>query len=198
MRLFLVALLAAASVTTAIASESTPAKKPAAAAAPVATATAASEKPAPTPDEQVAALEAQCAKSAEARAARHAAKPLYERLGGEQKIHALTREVVRLHQLNPSIKHFFTKGDNDALAKSVAQFVIAGTGGPSTYEGRSLVESHAQMQLTNADFVSAGGDIIQAMKNLGYGQDEIDEVVCALVGLRDQVVLPKEKPAAKP
>ncbi len=45
------------------------------------------------------------------------------------------------------------------------------------------------MKLTNADFMTAGADVIQAMKNLEYGQNEIDEVVCALVGLRSQVVL---------
>jgi len=45
------------------------------------------------------------------------------------------------------------------------------------------------MNLTNADFMAAGNDIVQAMKNLGYGQNEIDELVCAFVGLRGMVVL---------
>jgi len=154
--------------------------------------------PAPTPDAQVAALEAQCAKSSEARTKRHAEKPLFERLGGEEKIHALTREVVRLHRLNKNISHFLADGEDEALAKHVAQFMIGATGGPNVYKGPSLTESHAHLKLTNADFMSAGGDIIQAMKNLGYGENEVDEVVCALVGLRDQVVLPKNQVPQKP
>jgi hypothetical protein len=44
------------------------------------------------------------------------------------------------------------------------------------------------MGLTNDDFMNAGVDIIQAMKNLGHGQEEIDEMVCILISLRDQVV----------
>lgn len=45
------------------------------------------------------------------------------------------------------------------------------------------------MRLTNADFMAAAGDVIQAMKNLGHRQQEIDEVVCTLVALRPMVVL---------
>ena len=146
-------------------------------------------RPAPPAGEQVAALEASCAASAADRAARHAAKPLFERLRGEEGINDLTREVVRLHLQNPAIRHFFDGLDTDAVARHVAQFMISGTGGPKVYQGPDLTTSHRRMNLTNADFVSAGGDIVQAMKNLKFGQPEIDEVVCTLVALRPLVVL---------
>jgi len=143
----------------------------------------------PSPDQQVAALEASCAASATARASRHAQTPLYERLRAEQGIHSLTREVVRLHLQNPPIRHYFEKLDPDAVAKHVAEFMISGMGGPQVYQGPGLTPSHRSMKLTNRDFVLAGGDVVQAMKNLEYAQDEIDEVVCTLVALRGQVVL---------
>ncbi|MGE5125901.1 MAG: group I truncated hemoglobin [Betaproteobacteria bacterium] len=143
----------------------------------------------PSPERQVAALEASCAASAAARASRHAQTPLYQRLRGEQGIHAITRETVRLHLQNPPIRHYFERLDPDAVAKRVAEFMISGTGGPQVYQGPDLTTSHRSMKLTNADFVAAGGDVVQAMKNLKYGQEEIDEVVCTLVSLRSQVVL---------
>ena len=167
---------------------------------PPAAAKAAAATPAPsalTPEQQVAGLEAQCAKTSEARAKRQAEKSLYERLGGEAKIHAITREVVRLHHQNKAISHFLVEGHDEELANRVAQFVISGTGGPAVYKGPSLSESHAHMKLTNADFLAAGGDVIQGMKNLGYGENEIDEMVCIFVGLRAQVVLPPDA-AQKP
>lgn len=145
--------------------------------------------PTPSPDEQVAALEASCAASAAERAARHAAKALFERLRGEDGIHAITREIVRLHRQNPAIRHFFDGLDDDQVANRVALFMISGTGGPKAYPGPDLTTSHRDMKLTNADFVSAGGDVMQAMKNLKYEQPEIDEVVCTLVSLRPLVVL---------
>ena len=152
------------------------------------TASSLADQPVPTPDEQIAFLDAKCAASAEARKARHQEKPLFERLGGEEKIHALTREIVRLHLENKSIQYIFTGLDTDKVAHRVALFIISGTGGQAAYDGPALSESHAHMKLSNADFLAAGADVIQAMKNLGYGQNEIDEMVCILVGLRDQVV----------
>jgi hemoglobin len=139
-------------------------------------------------DEQIQSLEEGCSTTAEARSTRHAETPLYERLGGDEKIHALTQEIVRLHLLNDGIKHFFTGLDTDMVATQVADFVITGTGGPDIYTGRDLKTSHERLALTNADFMAAGGDVIQAMKNLDYREEEIDEVVCILVSLRDQVI----------
>lgn len=138
--------------------------------------------------EQMAALEASCAASAETDEARRAESPFYDRLGGYDRIHALTKEIVRLHALNPDIKHLLDGVDYDLLAKHVADFVAAGTGGAEKYTGRDLPSSHAHLHLTDADFLAAGGDIIQAMKNLEYEQQEIDEMVCILVSLKDQVV----------
>jgi len=154
----------------------------------------AKEKHAPSVKEQIAGLEAMCAANADARSARHAKTPLFERLHGEDGIHALTREIVRLHLENDAIDYMFKDLDAEKVAHRVALFVISGTGGPAAYDGPELKESHADMKLTNDDFMAAGGDVIQAMKNLGYGQNEIDEVVCILVSLRDQVVLPESGP----
>ena len=150
---------------------------------------AAAPPAAPSPDQQVAGLEAACAASATERANRHAQTPLFQRLRGEQGIHAITREVVRLHLQNPPIRHYFEKLDPGVVAKRVAEFIVSGTGGPQVYQGPDLPTSHRSMKLTNHDFLLAGGDVAQAMKNLKYGPEEIDEVVCTLVSLRAQVVL---------
>jgi hemoglobin len=153
------------------------------------TAGAAGANDAPTVAEQMAGLQKMCADTAEARAQRQAEKSLYDRLGGYEKINDFTLEVVRLHKINPDINDMFEYVDSERLAKNVADFAAAGTGGPQTYSGRTMPAVHANLDLTDADFLSAGGDIITAMKTMGYGQNEIDEFVCILVSLKDQVVL---------
>ena len=149
----------------------------------------AEEKIEPTPEDMIAQMEAQCAAASEAMAARQAETSLYERLGGDKKIHELTRELMDVHMENDAVRPFVENMDRKKLAYGVAQFMIAGTGGPQVYKGPSLEDSHRAMHLTNQDFLNAGGDVIQAMKNLGYGENEINEMVCALVAMRPQVVL---------
>ena len=44
------------------------------------------------------------------------------------------------------------------------------------------------LELSNADFLSAGSDVTKAMHNLGYGEEEIQEVICILVSMKDLVI----------
>jgi hemoglobin len=149
---------------------------------------AANPNDAPSVAEQIAGLQQMCADTAEARAQRHAEQPLYERLGGYDRIHEFIHEVVRLHFENEALDRIMVGVDGEKLAQNVADFTAAGTGGPNNYTGRSMPDAHAHLELTDADFLQAGGDIVQAMQTMGYGQNEIDEFVCILVSLKDQVV----------
>jgi hemoglobin len=143
---------------------------------------------APSATVQLQQMEQGCEETAEARGSRQAELSLYERLGGYDRILDLTREIVQLHEQNEAIKQYMKGVDGDALARHVADFVASGTGGHEKYTGRDLPSSHAPMKLTDADFLAAGGDIVKAMQNKSYGAEEIDEVVCMLVSLKDQVV----------
>ena len=148
---------------------------------------------APSVQDQILALEAQCEDSAPAIAARQAESPLYERLGGQEGIHEITKEIVRLHDQNEALAPIMRGVDRELLAERVAQFIISGTGGPQVYEGRDMVSAHAHLDITNADFLAAGGDVIQAMKNRGCTEGEIEEIVCILVSLRHKVVVEEDR-----
>jgi len=142
----------------------------------------------PTADEKVAELDAMCAGAAEAMAARQAATPLYERLNGRDGIHAVMTDVVRRHQQNDQIKHMMEGVDAAHLVDQVADFLSSATGGDVAYNGRDMVSAHTHLAISNADFLSAGGDIEAAMVAAGVGDDERQEVICAFASLRSQVV----------
>jgi hemoglobin len=144
---------------------------------------------APSVAEQMNGLQGMCDASAEARTARQEARSLYDRLGGYDRILALTTELVRLHDLNPDFRLMMKYVDDEHLAKQVADFMAAGTGGTEKYLGRDMHSAHSHLDLTTADFLSAGADVMKAMQNLDYGQEEIDEVICILVSMKDLVVL---------
>lgn len=143
---------------------------------------------APTVEEQVDGLVEMCAATESARVARQAEKPLYVRLGEHEGVHALTTEVVRLHSINPDFERFWGQIDEEKLIKNLDDFIATGTGGPMGYEGRDMPSAHAHLELSNADFLSAGGDVMTGMQNLGYGENEIQEFVCILVSMKDLVI----------
>jgi hemoglobin len=147
----------------------------------------------PTPADQARELEAMCSENAEAMAARQAESSLYERLGGTDRIHDIVTEIVRLHGENEAIQGMFEGVDREGLIDGVAEFLVVGSGGPGEYTGLGMEEAHAHLRLTNADFLAAGGDVMQAMRNKGCGEEEIQEVVCALVALRAQVVMESDR-----
>jgi len=146
------------------------------------------EAPAPTPDEQVAGLELMCAEAQPAMAARQAESTLFNRVGGREGLHVVVEDTVRLHQINEQIKHTLDGVDPDLLIERVTNFLVLGTGGEGEYHGRDMVGAHSHLNLSNADFLAAGSDLGAAMEVAGWGENEKQEMLCAFVGLRAQVV----------
>ncbi len=142
----------------------------------------------PTVDEQMAGLVQMCADSEAARVQRQTDEALYFRLGEYDAILALTTEIVRLHNINPDFDRFMGDVNGEVLAKNVADFISTGTGGPKVYTGRDMPSSHAHLELSSADFLSAGSDVNKAMMNKGYGEEEIQEMICILVSMKDLVI----------
>ena len=130
---------------------------------------AATQAPAPTPNEQVAGLEAMCAEAQPAIAARQAEKSLFERVGGRDSIRTAVAETVRLHQINDPIKHLMEGVDPDHLTKQVTDFLVLATGGQGEYGGQNMADAHAHMNLSNADFLAAGSDLGKGMTFAGWG-----------------------------
>ena len=146
------------------------------------------EAPAPTPDEQVAGLEAMCAEAQPALVARQAENALFNRVGGREGIHEMVAETVRRHQINETIKHTLDGVDPDLLIERVTDFLVLATGGQGEYHGRDMVAAHSHLNLSNADFLAAGSDLGAAMDVAGWGENEKQELLCAFVSLRSQVV----------
>ena len=141
-----------------------------------------------TPDEKVAGLEQMCTEAMEAITTRQAESSLYDRVGGREGINTVVVDTVGRHQVNEDIKHLLEGVDADHLIAQVTDFLVVATGGEGEYNGQDMVAAHAHMSLTNADFLAAGGDLGAAMESAGWGENESQELLCAFVSLRGDVV----------
>jgi hemoglobin len=146
------------------------------------------ETKAPSDAEQVAGLQKMCADNADAIRPRQEKKSLYDRLGKHPRIKTLAGKIFKAHSTTAKIGHMFAKVDRKNFVKHVAEFLVAGTGGKGTYTGKDMMSVHRDLNITNADFLSAGGDVGAVMKEMKYGENETQEVVCALVSFVPVVV----------
>lgn len=114
--------------------------------------------------------------------------PLYERLGGADKIAAIVDEMADLHLKNPLIAPRFQKSDIPKLKRLAYEFFCAGAGGPERYSGRDMRTTHGGMNINEQEFVAVIDDVVAAMEKVGIGPQEKNEVVAILYSLKGDVV----------
>jgi hemoglobin len=113
----------------------------------------------PTAAEQVAGLQKMCKDSADTIKARQAKTSLYKRLGEKEKIGVFATNLIAAHKANKDIGHRFKNSNDKRLIENTTQFLIMGSGGKANYKGGDIKKVHQHMNVTNADFLSAGGDV---------------------------------------
>ena len=83
---------------------------------------------------------------------------LYDRLGGEEAITAVVSRFIDLLSnddllnANPAIKEARDRVDPDELKADVTALVCQASGGPQEYTGRSMAESHENMNISGTEW----------------------------------------------
>jgi hemoglobin len=116
------------------------------------------------------------------------AESLYERLGGTEGITAIASDLVDLHIANPRIAPRYVNSDIDQVKHLAATFFIAGSGGPSVYEGKDMLTAHKGMNIDSAEFIAVLDDAMEALEKNGIGQREKEEVLSILYGMKSEIV----------
>jgi hemoglobin len=115
-------------------------------------------------------------------------KTLYYRLGGGDAITALTESWVARVGGDDRANGKFVRTDIDRLKKEVADQLCEATGGPCTYTGRSMVETHAGMKVTAGEFDVVMQHLDAALDELNVPKTEQDELVDLLRPMRADIV----------
>lgn len=113
---------------------------------------------------------------------------LYERLGGENGIHALATTIFDKHTSNPVISNRYVNSDRDHVTRLVTEFIGAGTGGPQAYTGRDMLATHRGMNVSEEEFVAVLDDIVEALNEHGVGRREQEELLMISWSLKPEIV----------
>ncbi len=121
-------------------------------------------------------------------------KPLWDRLGGEAGVRAVTHEFIVMAAKDPKANidrngnYPLTKERTERVEQLVVEFVSSVTGGPLKYTGRDMKNSHAGMKITETEFNTAAGYLIAALKKYNVPQAEIDELVGLVSGVAKDII----------
>jgi len=120
-------------------------------------------------------------------------RTLYERLGGKPAIEAVVGEFVGRTTTDPRIKERFFNTDAENLKRLLVEFVCLATGGPCAYTGRDMPNTHAGMELVDAEWDALVEDLVAALNKFSVGAREQGELLGALGPLKPQIVAAADK-----
>lgn len=118
---------------------------------------------------------------------------LFERLGGSTGIRALVEDIVARHMENPVIRTRFrpyleTPEKLEATKAHLRTFLEAGSGGPSSYEGRAMQDAHRGMNISEAEYMAATDDILTALDRHGVDEPTRSEVLAIVYSLKEDIM----------
>jgi hemoglobin len=115
-------------------------------------------------------------------------KSLYDRLGGIDAITAVTESWVARVGGDDRANGKFVRTDIDRLKKEIIDQLCEATGGPCTYTGRTMQETHDGMAVTAGEFDVAMQHLDATLDELNIPKTEQDELVGLILSMRDDIV----------
>ena len=113
---------------------------------------------------------------------------LYERLGGPDSINAVVDSFVGRCAADDRINRKFARTDVPRLKKMLVDQVCEAAGGPCTYIGRSMKQTHDGMGVTAGEFDALVEDLVATLDEFDVPKAEQDELLGLLGPMRADIV----------
>ena len=115
-------------------------------------------------------------------------RSLYERLGGGEAVTAVIEDFVGRCAGDARINAKFARTDVPRLKAKLIEQVTEATGGPLSYTGRSMRETHDGMAVTAGEFDALVEDLVATLNAFGVPAAEQQELLGILGPLRSDIV----------
>ncbi|MFN0181226.1 MAG: group I truncated hemoglobin [Gemmatimonadales bacterium] len=116
------------------------------------------------------------------------AASLFTRLGGMPAIEAVVKDFAARVLADPRINAKFAKSDPNRVVSMLIEQVCNATGGPCTYTGRSMKETHANMGVTEGEFSALVEDLVAALNHAGVAAADQQGLLTALGTMKADIV----------
>ncbi len=113
---------------------------------------------------------------------------LYDRLGGRAAIDAVVEQFNARVMADDALATYFTKTDMPSYKATWSDFLYAVTGGPCTYQGRSMIDAHTRLYITKEEFDQAAGLLVATLAELQVPEPETNELLTLLGPIEGDIV----------
>ncbi len=113
---------------------------------------------------------------------------LYRQLGGEPGITRIVEGMLLRIARDPRIVEHFQMVDIQRVRDKLIERFCVEAGGPCTYTGDSMEESHKGLALTPSDFNALVEDLQAAMTDEGVSMPVQNRLLARLAPMRGQVI----------
>jgi hemoglobin len=127
-------------------------------------------------------------------AAQPATKPLYDRLGGAYSIATVVDDFIErllvndVLNANPAIKEARARVPKAGLKFHVTELICAATGGPCMYTGRSMKDSHAKLNINEAQWQAMVADFRKTLDKFKVPSREQQELITIVGSTKKDIV----------
>jgi hemoglobin len=113
---------------------------------------------------------------------------LYDRLGGRPAIAAVVDDFIANVAGDQRINLRFQGADIPRLKTMLVDQICEASGGPCSYTGKTMLEAHRGMKVTDAEFNALVEDLVRSLDKLRVPVREKQELLAALGGMKGQIV----------
>ena len=118
-------------------------------------------------------------------------KSLYERLGGYNAVAAVVDDFVGRLVSDKQFERFFVGHSTDSK-KRIRQHIVdqfcAAAGGPCIYTGRTMKDSHAGLNISEADWNAAAKHLVATLDKFKVPEPEKKELLDFVGSLKGDIV----------
>lgn len=119
---------------------------------------------------------------------RHQQQNLYAELGGKVVVDRLVKKFVRRLHHDAHLKELFVESDKQELQQNIADFICEISGGGCEYQGASMEDIHAGLDITEGEFDYFVTLFILTMKSEEIPFQAQNRLLAKLAAMRGDVI----------
>ena len=126
-------------------------------------------------------------------------KPLYDRLGGVYAVASVVDAFIEkllvndVLNANPAIKEARDRVPKAGLKHRVTELVCQVTGGPEKYNGRTMKDSHAHLNITEGEWQAMVSDFVSTLNEFKVPEKEQKELLDIVGSTKKDIVVTTAK-----